>query len=83
MRLTKKEIAVLEFICEELSPWKETEPGYSDITAKDIKIKGLSRHQIAGVISSLHEKELVHTSSVPELREIIYLNWPEVDKALS
>jgi len=83
MKLTKKENQVLDFICEELRPWKESEPGYSDITAKDIKINGLSRHQIAGVISSLHEKELVHTSSVPELKDIIYPNWSEIDKALS
>ena len=79
MNLSEKERVVLKEICLKLKTWRETEPSYSCIMAKDLLKCGLSKHQIAGCLSSLQEKEFIYIGDEDWNVGYIYVNWDIID----
>jgi DNA-binding MarR family transcriptional regulator len=76
--LTEFENKVLDYICQELSTWREDEPGYSCIDGSDVtRDLQLKPRSTSGVIGSLCKKGYL-VSEEGDFKDILYIVWEKI-----
>ena len=77
--LTNLENKVLDYLCKELSTWRETEPGYSCLEGSDVtRDLKLNPRTTSGVISSLCKKGYLTSEDEGHFKGIIYVDWQKI-----
>jgi len=74
--LTELENKVLDFLCKELSDWRENEPGYSCFDGSDVTTKfGWNPKTTSGIVGSLCKKGYIQSDDEGDFEGILYVNW--------